>query len=331
MKALLSVRPGGPATLELTDVPTPEPDEGELRVRVLACGINYPDVLMIEDKYQFKPQRPFAPGAEISGVVDAVGAGVDGWAKGDRLLAIVGHGGLAEELAVRADKAIPLPPGRDAVEGAALILTYATTLHALKDRGSLKAGETMLVLGAAGGVGLAAVEIGKVMGARVVAAASSEKKAAAAAAAGADVTMIYGRGPFGKDEQKVLSEAFKAAVGPDGANVIYDAVGGDYAEPALRSIAWEGRYLVIGFPAGIPRLPLNLALLKSCDVRGVLWGAFAEREPEANNHLVNQLLDWWGSGRIKPRIDTVYSLADGAKAIAHLADRSAIGKVVVLM
>lgn len=176
---------------------------------------------------------------------------------------------------------------------------------------------------------LAAVEIGKVMGARVVAAVSSEEKAAAAGAAGADVTMIYGRGPFGKSEQKALSEAFKTAVGPDGANVIFDAVGGDYAEPALRSIAWEGRYLVIGFPAGIPRLPLNLTLLKSCDIRGVLWGAFAAREPEANNHLVNQLLDWWASGKIRPRIDRVYPLAEGGQAIQHLSSRSTIGKVVV--
>lgn len=329
MKALLSVRPGGPETLELKDVPTPEPGEGELRVRVLACGINYPDVLIIEDKYQFRPERPFAPGAEVSGIVDAVGAGVSGWTVGDRLLAFVSHGGLAEELIVQADKAIPLPPGRDAVEGAALILTYATTLHALKDRGDLKAGETLLVLGAAGGVGLAAVEIGKAMGARVVAAVSSEQKAAAAAAAGADVTMIYGRGPFGKDEQKALSEAFKAAVGPDGANVIFDPVGGDYAEPAVRSISWEGRYLVIGFPAGIPRLPLNLTLLKSCDVRGVFWGAFAERDPKANSRHVQQLLDLWVSGKIRPRINRVYPLAEGGQAIQHLSSRSAIGKVVV--
>jgi NADPH:quinone reductase len=330
MKALLSVQPGGPETLELIDLPTPDPGRGELRVRVLACAVNYPDVLIIEDKYQFKPARPFAPGAEICGEVEALGEGVTDWVIGDRLIAVVvPNGGLAEQLILSAQSAIRISADADPVEGAALIFTYATTVHALVDRGQLKAGETLLILGAAGGIGLSAIEVGKTLGATVVAAVSSEEKAAAAKEAGADRTLVYGRGPLDKDAAKALAQAFKDAVGPDGAHVIYDPVGGDYAEPALRSIAWEGRYLVVGFPAGIPRLPLNLTLLKSCDVRGVFWGAFMAREPERNRQHVDQLLAWWREGRLRPRIDRVYPLAEGGEAIARLASRSAIGKVVV--
>ncbi len=329
MKALLSRAPGGPETLELGELPDRAPAPGELRVRVLACGINYPDVLIIEDKYQFKPARPFAPGSEIAGVVEAVGDGVQGWAPGDRMLAVIGHGGLAESVHVPAQRAVPLPDGRDPVAGAALLMTYATTIHALVDRGNLQAGETLLVLGAAGGVGLAAIEIGKALGATVVAAVSSEEKAEAAKAAGADRTLVYGRAPFDKDASKQLADAFKQAVGKDGAHVIYDPVGGDYAEPALRSIAWEGRYLVVGFPAGIPKLPLNLTLLKSCDVRGVFWGAFAMREPVRDRANVEQLMAWWAKGKINPRIDRTYPLAEGGEAIARLAARAVIGKVVV--
>jgi len=329
MKALLSRQPGGPETLELTDVPTPEPGKGELRVRVLACAINYPDVLTIEDKYQFKPSRPFAPGCEISGAVDAIGEGVEGWAIGDRLIAIGNSGGLAEQMVVPAAAAIRMPTNADPAEGAALIFTYGTTIHALVDRGQLKAGETLLVLGAAGGIGLSAIEIGKAMGATVVAAVSSEEKAAAATAAGADRTVVYGRGPFDKEGSKALAQMFKEAVGRDGADVIYDPVGGDYAEPALRSIAWEGRYLVVGFPAGIPKLPLNLTLLKACDVRGVFWGAFIAREPERHRRHVEQLMAWWKEGRIRPHIDRIYPLDRGGEAITRLASRSAIGKVIV--
>jgi NADPH:quinone reductase len=329
MKALLSIAPGCPETLQLTDLPTPEPQKGELRVRVLASAINYPDVLIIEDKYQFRPPRPFAPGSEISGEVEAIGEGVSGWSVGDRLIAIASSGGLAEQMIVPAKAAIPIPGDADPIEAAALIFTYGTTLHALVDRGRLKAGETLLILGAAGGIGLSAIEIGKAMGATVVAAVSSDEKAAAASAAGADRTLVYGRGPFDKEGSKALAQAFKEAVGPDGADVIYDPVGGDYCEPALRSIAWEGRYLVVGFPAGIPRLPLNLTLLKACDVRGVFWGAFVAREPERHRQHVRQLLDWWRDGRIRPRIDRTYALADGGEAIARLASRAAIGKVVV--
>jgi NADPH:quinone reductase-like Zn-dependent oxidoreductase len=329
MKALLSVAPGGPETLQLTDMPAPQPGKGEVRVRVLACAINYPDVLIIEDKYQFKPPRPFAPGCEIAGEVEAVGEGVTGWAPGDRLIAVGRSGGLAEQMIVPAQAAIPLPKDADPIQGAALIFTYGTTIHALVDRGQLKAGETLLILGAAGGIGLSAIEIGKALGATVVAAVSSEEKAAAATAAGADRTLVYGRAPFDKEASKALAQAFKEAVGPDGAHVTYDPVGGDYCEPALRSIAWEGRYLVVGFPAGIPRLPLNLTLLKACDVRGVFWGAFTAREPERHRAHVQQLLDWWREGRIRPHIDRTYPLAEGGEAISRLANRAAIGKVVV--
>ena len=329
MKALLSKATGGPETLELSDLPDPTPGKGELLIAVKACSINYPDVLIIEDKYQFKPERPFAPGSEISGVVEAVGEGVSGWSVGDRMLAMVGHGGLAEKVAVDASRAYRLPDGRSHAEGAALLLTYATTIHALLDRGHLKAGDNLLILGAAGGVGLAAVELGKAYGARVVAAVSSEEKAAAARDAGADDVLIYDRAPFDKDQSKALANQFKEALGPNGAQVIYDPVGGDYAEPALRSIGWEGRYLVVGFPAGIPRLPLNLTLLKSCDVCGVFWGAFAARDPKANAAHVETLFRLWEEGKIAPRVTETFALSEGGKAIAKMAARGAIGKLVV--
>ncbi|HZF42458.1 MAG TPA: NADPH:quinone oxidoreductase family protein [Sphingomonadaceae bacterium] len=331
MKALLSTASGGPETLQFTDVPDPTPGPGQLLVRVWACAINYPDVLIIEDKYQFKPPRPFAPGGEIAGEVVAMGEGVVGWAVGDRVIAMLGHGGLQEQVLVGAEMALRLPEGRSFAEGAALILTYATSIHALLDRGRLRAGQTLLVLGAAGGVGLAAVELGKAYGARVIAAVSSEEKAAAAREAGADEVLIYGRGPFDKDASKALAAQFKDAVGPAGADVIYDPVGGDYAEPALRSIAWEGRYLVVGFPAGIPRLPLNLTLLKSCDVCGVFWGAFAGRDPEANAAHLRTLLRLWEDGKIAPRVSRTWPLEQGGEAIAHMAARAAVGKLVVTM
>ncbi|HEX8194314.1 MAG TPA: NADPH:quinone oxidoreductase family protein [Allosphingosinicella sp.] len=331
MKSLLSHQPGGPETLRLEDVEDPAPGPGQLLVRVRACAINYPDVLIIEDKYQFKPPRPFAPGGEIAGVVEAVGEGVSGWAEGDRVIAMIGHGGLSEKVTVAAAMALKLPEGRSFEEGSALILTYATSIHALLDRGRLQAGQTLLVLGAAGGVGQAAVELGKAYGARVVAAVSSEEKAEAVRAAGADAVLVYPRGPFDKDASRALSQQFKDAVGAAGADVIYDPVGGDYAEPALRAIAWEGRYLVVGFPAGIPKLPLNLTLLKSCDVCGVFWGAFAARDPKANAAHVATLFRLWDEGRIAPRVSATWPLERAGEAIAHMAARKAIGKLVVTM
>ena len=329
MKALLSHAPGGPETLSVDELPDPLPGRGQLLVRVRAAAINYPDVLIIEDKYQFKPPRPFAPGGEIAGEVEALGEGVAGWAVGDRLIAVPGWGGLVEKIAIDAKSAFRLPDHRSFTDGAALLLTYATSIHALYDRGDLKAGETLLVLGAAGGVGLAAVELGKALGARVIAAVSSEEKAQAARDAGADQAIVYPRGPFDKDGSKALAQMFKDAVGPNGADVIYDPVGGDYAEPALRSIAWLGRYLVVGFPAGIPKLPLNLTLLKSCDVRGVFWGAYAARDSKANAAHVATLFKLWDEGNISPLVSAAYPLERGGEAIAALAARSVIGKVVV--
>jgi NADPH:quinone reductase len=330
MKALLSRAAGGPETLELADVAEPVAASGELLVKVAACAINYPDVLVIEDKYQFRPERPFAPGGEISGTVEAVGEGVTGWRPGDRLIALTGSsGGLAEKAVVPALRAYRVPEGQSLRDASALLLTYATSIHALLDRGHLKEGQTLLVMGAAGGVGLAAVELGKAFGARVVAAVSSEEKAVVAREAGADDTLVYGRAPFDKAASKELADAFKAKLGRDGAHVIYDPVGGDYAEPALRSIAWAGKYLVVGFPAGIPRLPLNLTLLKSCDVCGVFWGAFATRDPKANDAHVETLFRLWAEGKINPRVTETYPLERGGEAIAKMAARGAIGKLVV--
>ena len=328
MKALLSHEPGGPETLRLEEVAEPAAGPGELLVRVRACSMNFPDVLIIEDKYQLKPQRPFAPGGEIAGEVLSAGEGVSDWKPGDRLIAALGFGGLVEQVIVPANRAIPLPPERSFEEGSALLMTYATAIHALVDRGKLQAGQTLLVLGAAGGVGIAAVEIGKALGARLIAAVSSEEKAEVARQAGADAAVVY---PVGQADPKALSQLFKDAVGPSGADVILDPVGGEYTEPALRSIAWEGRFLVVGFPAGIAKLPLNLTLLKSCDVCGVFWGAFAARDPKRNAAHVEQLFRWWGEGKIAPKISATYPLERAGEAIIALRDRKAVGKLVVTL
>jgi NADPH:quinone reductase-like Zn-dependent oxidoreductase len=291
--------------------------------------MNFPDVLIIEDKYQMKPPRPFAPGGEIAGEVIELGAGVSGWAPGDRLIAALGYGGLAEQIIVPVERAISLPPERSFEEGSALLLTYATAIHALVDRARLEAGQTLLVLGAAGGIGMASVEIGKALGARVVAAVSSEEKARAARDTGADSAIVYPAGPFDRDGQKALAGLFKDAVGAAGADVILDPVGGDYSEASLRAIAWQGRFLVVGFPAGIAKLPLNLTLLKSCDVCGVFWGAFAARDPKRNAAHVDQLFRWWEEGKIAPKISGTYSLERAGDAIVELRDRKAVGKLVV--
>ena len=329
MRALLSHEPGGPDSLRLDELPDPQPGPGELLVRVRAAAINFPDVLIIEDKYQLKPPRPFAPGGEIAGEIEAIGEGVQGWTIGERVIAVSGFGGLAEKIVVPARAAYRLPEERSFEEGAALLLTYATSIHALLDRGKLQAGQTLLVLGAAGGVGLAAVELGKAYEARVIAAVSSEEKAQAARDAGADEAVVYPQGPFDKDGQKVLAQLFKEAVGPAGADVIYDPVGGDYTEAALRSIAWEGRFLVVGFPAGIAKLPLNLTLLKSCDVCGVFWGAFAARDPKANAAHVETLFKLWRQGMISPKVSATYPLERAGEAIRAIAERRVIGKLVV--
>ncbi|KZE17848.1 NADPH:quinone oxidoreductase [Sphingomonas hankookensis] len=328
---MLSKETGGPDTLTIGDLPDPVAGRGQVVIAVRACAVNYPDLLIIEDKYQFRPERPFAPGGEVAGVIDSIGDGVTGWAVGDRVVAVTGHGGMVEKLAVPAAALHRLPPNRSFEDGAALLLTYATSIHALLDRGRLGEGQTLLVLGAAGGVGLASIELGKAFGARVVAAVSSEEKAAAAKDAGADETVVYPHAPLDKDASRALAEAFKAAVGPKGADVVFDPVGGDYAEPALRSVGWEGRYLVVGFPAGIPKLPLNLTLLKSCDVCGVFWGAFAMRDPAANAAHVATLFRLWDEGRIAPRVTGTFPLERGGEAIAALAARKVIGKLVVVI
>jgi NADPH:quinone reductase len=320
MKALLSRATGGPETLELGELPDPVAGPGQVRIAVKACAVNYPDVIVIVDKYQFRPERPFAPGGEISGIVDQVGDGVTEWKVGDRVIASTSMGGMAEKVVVAPSSIYALPDGRSFEEGASLLMTYGTTIHALVDRGDIKEGDVLLVLGAAGGVGMAAIELGVAFGARVVAAVSTEEKAAACRAAGA---------PFDKDQSKALADKFKAAVGPNGADLIYDAVGGDYCEPALRSIAWEGRYLVIGFPAGIPKLPLNLTLLKSCDVRGVFWGAHVMRSPDQNRASIARLFRLWADGKISPKVTATFPLERGGEAITMLESRQAIGKVVV--
>ncbi len=329
MRAVLSKAPGGPETLVVEEALDPTPLKGEVVIEVKAVGINFPDTLIIEDKYQFKPQRPFSPGAEVAGVVDAVGEGVKGIQRGDRVIAVPGWGGLVERIAVRADAVVKMPDGMSFEEGAALLMTYGTSYYALKDRAQLKAGESLLVLGAAGGVGVAAVELGKAMGAHVIAAASTNDKVQFALEAGADNGLIYPTGPMDKAAQKELSGELKLASGRDGADVVYDAVGGDYAEPALRAMDWGGRYLVVGFPAGIPSLPLNLTLLKSVSVVGVFWGAAVMRDPAGHAANVADLMRFWSEGKIKPRVSGTFPLEKAADAIKALGDRSALGKIVV--
>jgi len=331
MKAMLSVRAGGPETLELHDLAAPEPGPGQVRVRVHACGVNYPDTLIIEDKYQFRPERPFAPGGEIAGEIDALGSGVEGYAVGDRVIGMTSWGGMAEQVLVPATRLIAIPGSMPFDQAATFILTYGTSYHALKQRAALQPGETLLVLGAAGGVGLAACELGHAMGARVVAAASSAEKIALTREHGADSGVVYPPGPFDKDGQRALAALFKDACGSHGADVVYDAVGGDYAEASLRAIAWEGRFLVVGFPAGIPRIPLNLALLKGCQIVGVFWGSWTERDAAANAANNRELMDFYTAGKVRPHVSARYPLAEAGAAIRHLAERRALGKVVVTM
>jgi NADPH2:quinone reductase len=330
MKALLSMRPGPPESLEYADAPDPVAGEGEVVIAVKAAGVNFPDVLIIEDKYQFKPERPFAPGGEIAGVVESVGPGVSNVKPGQRVIGSLGWGGFAEKVKTQAQRVIPIPDAMPFDEASAFILTYGTSYYALKDRGVLVAGETVLILGAAGGVGVAAIELAKAKGARVIAGVSSEEKAAFAREAGADDAVIYPSGDLSKEQSKALAEEFKRACG-GGADIVYDAVGGPYCEPALRAMNWNGRYLVVGFPAGIPTPPLNLTLLKSSSIVGVCWGASTAREPKLHEHNVRELFDLYAAGKIRPRISARYPLREGGKAIRALADRKATGKVVLVM
>ena len=329
MKALLSRKPGPPEELDYADAPDPVAGEGEVVIAVKAAGVNFPDALIIEDKYQMKPERPFSPGGEVAGVIESVGPGVT-LKPGQRVIGSVLSGGFAEKAKTKAARVLPIPDAMPFDEASAFMLTYGTSYYALKDRGQLRPGETLLVLGAAGGVGVAAIEIGKAMGARVIGAVSSEEKAAFARQCGADGTMLYPPGAFAKEQARALAEDFKLATG-GGADVLYDAVGGDYCEPALRAMNWDGRYLVVGFPAGIPRPPLNLVLLKSCSIVGVFWGELLAREPELHQQNTRDLFDLYTAGKIRPRISARYALKDGGKAIRALMDRSATGKLVVMM
>lgn len=330
MKALLSRAPGPPESLELAEAPDPVAGEGEVVIAVKAAGVNFPDALIIEDKYQFKPERPFAPGGEIAGVIESVGAGVSHLKTGQRVIGSSGWGGYAEKIKLPAARVMPMPDAMPFDEASAFILTYGTSYYALKDRGVLKAGETLLILGAAGGVGIAAIELAKAVGARVIAGVSSEDKAAFAKDAGADDAVIYPAGALSKDQSKALADEFKRVCG-GGADVVYDAVGGPYCEPALRAMNWNGRYLVIGFPAGIPTPPLNLTLLKSTSIVGVFWGASVAREPKLHEQNVRDLFKLYAEGKIKPRISARYALKEGGKAIRALMDRKATGKLVVVM
>ncbi|MBK0328468.1 NADPH:quinone oxidoreductase family protein [Rhodobacteraceae bacterium F11138] len=328
MKAMLSTAPGGPETLELTELPDPQPGKGELLIRVHAAGVNFPDTLIIRDLYQMKPPRPFAPGGEIAGEVVGLGADVQGFALGDRVLALSGFGGFATHLAIDAQRAIPIPDSMSYEDAACFIFTYGTSHHALKDRAAIKPGESLLILGAAGGVGAAAIELGKAAGAKVIAAVSSPDKAAFCREIGADETLVYPR-DLDRDAQKALSGEIKSLAGKDGVDVVYDAVGGDYAEPAIRALAWGGRFLVVGFPAGIPSIPLNLTLLKGSQIVGVFWGASTVKDPKGHMQNVRELFQMYAAGKIKPRISARYPLAQAAEALTLLQDRKAMGKIVL--
>lgn len=329
MKAVLSKTVGGPEALVIEDVAVPVPGKNQVLIQVKACGVNYPDVLIIQDMYQFKPPRPFSPGGEVSGIVSAVGEGVSHVKAGDRVLASTGNGGMAEYCLAAAHGVMPIPDGMPFEEAAAFLMTYGTSYYALKDRADPKPGEKLLVLGAAGGVGIAAVELGKAMGLEVIAAASSQDKVDFCLGKGADTGLVYPR-ELDKDAQKKFAEDIKAVSG-GGVDIVYDGVGGNYAEPAVRAMNWEGRFLVIGFPAGIPKLPLNLTLLKSCDVRGVFWGAAVARDPKAHAQNCKELFDLYKAGKIRPHVSNSYPLDKAPDAIRELQDRKAQGKVVVVV
>src|SRR5512145_1147378 len=322
MKAVLCKQYGPPDSLAIEEVESPHPGANEVVVSVKAASLNFPDVLIIQNKYQFKPPLPFSPGSELAGVVKEVGPGVERFKPGDRVMAFTTYGAFAEEVKTEATRLIRLPQKMDFVTGAAFLLTYGTTDHALRDRAALSSGETLLVLGAAGGVGLAAVEVGKALGARVIACASTGEKLAVCRDHGADETINYAT--------EDLRERIRALTGGRGADVVYDPVGGPYSEPAFRSIAWRGRHLVVGFAAGeIPKLPLNLALLKGASVVGVFWGDFARREPARFAESVKQLTKWYAEGRLKPHVSQTFPLEKAAEALKAMAARQVKGKVVL--
>lgn len=322
MRAVLCTRAGTPSDLELAEIPDPAAGPGEAVIKVSAVALNFFDTLIIAGKYQYRPEFPFSPGAEFAGVVESVGPGVAEVKPGDRVMGYVRYGAARERLAIAADRLVPVPANLDLERAAGLCVTYGTSYYALKDRAGTKRGETLAVLGASGGVGLAAVELGKIMGARVIACASSDDKLAFAKQHGADETVNYAAGD--------LRDALKRMGGEHGIDVIYDPVGGSYAEAALRAIAWGGRFLVVGFAAGdIPKLPLNLVLLKSCDVRGVFWGSWTEREPAAHRANMTEIVRWCAEGKLSGHVHATYPLHQAALALNEIASRKAMGKVTL--
>lgn len=323
MFAWMCENPIGVEALQWKEVPTPDPGAGQVRLAVRAASLNFPDILIVQNKYQFKPALPFVPGSEYAGVVEAVGAGVTQVKPGDAVAALAGTGGFGTHAIVPADKLLPLPQGFAFEHAAAFAFTYGTSHHALMDRAALQPGETVLVLGAAGGVGTAAVQIAKAAGARVIAAASTDEKCALCKSLGADATINY--------STENIREALKALTDGKGPDVVYDPVGGDLAEPVFRSIAWRGRYLVVGFAAGgIPALPFNLALLKGASIVGVFWGDFVKREPQANAASLAQLSTWYAQGKIKPVIDQLLPMSQLHTAYARMSGRQVLGKVVLV-
>lgn len=324
MKAVLCKQHGLPDTLVLEEIASPKAGAKQVVITVKACGVNFPDTLIIQNKYQFKPELPFSPGGEVAGIIKEVGEGVSHLNVGDTVIAMTGWGGFAEEVLTDASRVFPVPPVFDFKTAATFAYVFGTSYHALKDRAQLKEGETVLVLGASGGVGLAAVQLAKVMGAKVIAAASTEAKLAVCSQYGADAIVNYSDDNW-REQVKVLTEG-------KGVDVVYDAVGGHYAEPALRSMAWNGRYLVVGFAAGdIPKIPLNLPLLKGCSVVGVFWGEFATRQKKDNQANMMQLFGWLMQGKIKPHISAEYPLEQAAQALNDLLERKATGKVVLVV
>ncbi len=323
MHAWLCENPVGVDALTWKELPTPAPQAGEVLVEIKAASLNFPDLLIVQNKYQVKPPLPFVPGSEFAGVVQAIGEGVRNMRAGQRVACLSGTGGFGTHTVVPAKLCVPLTDSFSMVDAAAFIMTYATSHHALVDRAQLKAGETVLVLGAAGGVGTAAIQIAKAMGAKVIAAASTDEKCALCTSLGADATINY--------SSQSLRDTLKALTAGQGPDVVYDPVGGDFAEPAFRSIAWRGRYLVVGFAAGpIPALPLNLALLKGASIVGVFWGDYARREPAANTAMMVELAQWYGAGKIKPVIDSTMPMADLKAAYAHMGSRGVKGKLVMV-
>ncbi len=323
MKAVLCKELGPPEKLVVENVPSPKAGKGEVVLTVKACGVNFPDTLIIQGKYQYKPELPFSPGGEVAGMVKEVGEGVTSLKPGDRVIAFSTWGGFAEELTVEADRTVIMPPKMDFAPAAGFVLTYGTSYHGLKDRAQLKAGETLLVLGASGGVGIAAIQLGRAMGARVIAAASSPAKLKVCKDNGADELIDY--------SQEDLRARIKAITAGKGVDVVYDPVGGPYTEPALRDMAWKGRYLVVGFAAGeIPKVPLNLALLKGCSIVGVFWGAFTRNEPELNRRNNEDLMRLYAEGKVKPHIHGTYPLERAAEALNEVAYKRVSGKVILV-